>query len=244
MARREIRIGTAGWAISSRYAELFPGAGTHLRRYALQMTCVEINSSFYRPHQQKTYERWAASTPKGFRFSVKVPKLLTHDQRLADPDETLDRFADEVSGLGDKLGAVLVQLPPSLPFDAKRASDFFAALARRVFAPAVCEPRHRSWFTPEADAWLAERRIARAAADPVPAPAASDPGGWRGLSYIRLHGSPRMYYSAYEPPFITALARRLEKQRGPVWCVFDNTAEGHALGDALATMDALAPVIA
>lgn len=244
MARREIRIGTAGWAISSRYADAFPGAGTHLRRYALQMNCAEINSSFYRPHQQKTYERWAASTPKNFRFSVKVPKLLTHDQRLADPEPALERFADEVSGLGEKLGAALVQLPPSLAFDEARASAFFAALGRRVFAPAVCEPRHRSWFTPEVDAWLAERRIVHAAADPVPAPGASKPGGWRGLTYIRLHGSPRMYYSAYEPPFITALARRLEAMRGPVWCLFDNTAEGAALGDALATMDELKPVIA
>ena len=111
-------------------------------------------------------------------------------------------------------------------------------------SPPWCEPRHRSWFTPEVDAWLAERRIARAAADPVPAPHASEPGGWRGLTYIRLHGSPRMYYSAYEAPFITALARRLEAVRGPVWCVFDNTAEGAALGDALATMEELAPVIA
>jgi uncharacterized protein YecE (DUF72 family) len=244
MAQREIRIGTAGWVISSQHAEAFPGAGTHLRRYALRLACTEINSSFYRPHQQKTYERWSASTPKGFRFSVKVPKLLTHDQRLADPEPVLDRFANEVSGLGEKLGAVLVQLPPSLPFDEARASAFFSALARRVFVPAVCEPRHRSWFTAEADAWLAERRIARAAADPVPAPGASEPGGWRGLTYIRLHGSPRMYYSAYEPPFITALARRIKSQRGPVWCVFDNTAAGAALGDAIATMNELAPVIA
>ena len=237
MAKREIRIGTAGWAISSPYADRFPGAGTHLRRYALQMNCVEINSSFYRPHQLKTYERWAASTPRNFRFSVKAPKLITHEQRLADSEPVLDRFADEISSLGDKLGTVLIQLPPSLQFDEARASDFFAALARRIFVPAVCEPRHKSWFTPQVDAWLAERRIARAAADPVPAPGASEPGGWRGLTYIRLHGSPRMYYSAYEAPFITARGRRLKAQRSPVWCVFDNTADGAALGNALSTMD-------
>lgn len=239
MAKRDIRVGTAGWAISSRYAERFPGAGTHLRRYSLQLNCAEINSSFYRPHMQKTYERWAASTPKGFRFSVKVPKAITHEQRLRDDDHVLARFAEEVTGLGDKLGAVLVQLPPSLPFDAKVAGKFFGELAQSVFAPAVVEPRHASWFTDEVDAWLAERRIARAAADPVPAPHASEPGGWRGLTYIRLHGSPRMYYSAYEAPFISALVKRLEKERVPAWCVFDNTAEGHALGDAMATLDRL-----
>lgn len=243
MARRKIRIGTAGWAISSRYAEAFPGAGTHLRRYALQMNCVEINSSFYRPHMRKTYERWAASTPRGFRFSVKTPRTLTHERRLAEPEDALDRFTEEVTGLGEKLGVVLVQMPPSLPFDEKLAASFFSALAKRIHAPAACEPRHRTWFTSEVDAWLAERRIARVAADPVPAPGAFVPGGWRGLSYFRLHGSPRMYYSAYEPPFISALTKRVHEERAPTWCVFDNTAEGAALGDALATKRRLQPEV-
>lgn len=244
MARRDIRIGTAGWAISSRYADQFPGAGTHLRRYALQLNCAEINSSFYRPHMHKTYERWAASTPRNFRFSVKVPKAVTHEMRLAEPEAVLDRFADEVTGLGDKLGAVLVQLPPGLPFNEAVAGHFFAALAKRLYVPAVCEPRHKSWFTPQVDAWFAERRIARAAADPLPAVGAFDPGGWRGLTYFRLHGSPRMYYSAYEPPFISALVKKLEQQRVPTWCVFDNTAEGAALGDALSTSERLETVAA
>jgi uncharacterized protein YecE (DUF72 family) len=239
MAKRDIRIGTAGWAISSRYARQFPGAGTHLRRYSLVLNCAEINSSFYRPHMRKTYERWAASAPRGFRFSVSLPKAITHEQRLRDSEAALDRFADEVDGLGGKLGVVLVQLPPALAFDESVAGRFFTALAQRLFVPAVCEPRHRSWFTPEADAWLAERRIARAAADPIPAPHASEPGGWRGITYIRLHGSPRMYYSAYEPPFISALVRRLEAERVPAWCIFDNTAEGAALGDALSVVNKL-----
>ena len=82
MAKRDVRIGTAGWAISSRYANQFRGWGTHLRRYSLAFNCTEINSSFYRPHMRKTYERWAASTPRNFRFSVKLPKLITQEQRL------------------------------------------------------------------------------------------------------------------------------------------------------------------
>lgn len=241
MARRTVRIGTAGWAIPSRYSNLFTGEGTHLQRYARRLSCVEINSSFYKPHQRKTYARWAASTPATFRFTVKLPKVLTHDQRLTDPNAVLDRFAGEVEGLGRKLGAVLVQLPPSLVFDARIAGDFFSALSNRVHAPVVCEPRHASWFTPAIDDWFAHRRIARVAADPPTAPGATQPGGWRRLTYIRLHGSPRMYYSAYEPPFISALAKRLQAQTGPVWCIFDNTAAGSALGDALATGAIVSP---
>ena len=205
------------------------------------MTCVEINSSFYKPHQRKTYARWAAVTPATFRFSVKVPKVLTHEQRLTNPDATLDRFAAEVEGLGRKLGAVLVQLPPSLMFNSDVAGDFFLALSARLHAPVVCEPRHVSWFTPSVDDWLLHRRIARVAADPPTAPGAMHPGGWRRLTYMRLHGSPRMYYSAYEAPYITALAKRLRSHTGPVWCIFDNTAAGAALGDALSTAAALQP---
>ena len=96
----------------------------------------------------------------------------------------------------------------------------------------------------EVDDWLTQRRIARVAADPPTAPGATHPGGWRRLTYIRLHGSPRMYYSAYEQPFISALSRRLRAQTGPVWCIFDNTAAGAALGDALATVEKTGPTLA
>jgi uncharacterized protein YecE (DUF72 family) len=109
-----LRVGTAGWSVPSRYAAEIPPGGSHLERYARRLNAVEINSAFHRPHQRKTYERWARSAPAGFRFSVKLPKVMTHEQRLADCGELLDRFVAEVAGLGDKLGVLLVQLPPNL----------------------------------------------------------------------------------------------------------------------------------
>jgi uncharacterized protein YecE (DUF72 family) len=86
------------------------------------------------------------------------------------------------------------------------------------------------------DAWLAERRIARVAADPAPVTGAGAPGGWNGLAYCRWHGSPRIYYSDYDAAALTALAARLDADAAhgaEVWCIFDNTAEGAALGNAL-----------
>ncbi|HZV84720.1 MAG TPA: DUF72 domain-containing protein [Brevundimonas sp.] len=235
MASCELRLGTAGWSIPAAVSERFQGSGSSLERYARVMNAAEINSSFHRPHRRTTYERWAASTPDDFRFSAKIPKLLTHDQRLATPEQGLDRFADEVAGLGDKLAVILVQLPPSLKFDAGVAGEFFGAVQSRIPAPVVCEPRHADWFSPEIDAWLAERRIARVAADPARHAGAADPGGWRGLSYSRLHGSPRIYYSAYSPDVLAELAARLcrEATAAPTWCIFDNTAGSAALPDAL-----------
>lgn len=237
-----LRIGTAGWSVSSRYASDIPLGGSHLERYARCLNAVEINSSFYRSHQFKTYERWADSAPTHFRFAVKVPKAITHEQRLADCKDILDRFVEEISGLGAKLGVLLVQLPPTLAIEKRVAGRFFRDLRKRIDVPIVCEPRHESWFAPKIGDWLAERRIARVAADPAPVEGAGEPGGWSGLIYYRWHGSPRIYYSDYDDVALNVLETRLAatvRNEAPTWCIFDNTAAGAALGNALALTRAL-----
>ncbi|WP_198283409.1 DUF72 domain-containing protein [Sphingomonas sp. PAMC 26605] len=229
-------IGTAGWAIPALDRPLLSQAGTALQRYAATLPCVEVNSSFYKPHRRSTWERWAASVPDGFRFAVKIPKDISHVRRLVDTTDRLDRFLNEATGLGDKLAVLLLQLPPSLAFDADVVARFLEALSSRNETQIVCEPRHPSWFSPEADALMTERRVARVAADPARIPEAGRPGGWRGLSYWRLHGSPVMYRSAYGEArlrfYANAIAADLAAGR-PAWCVFDNTASSAALGDAL-----------
>jgi uncharacterized protein YecE (DUF72 family) len=233
-----IWIGTAAWSVPKEHAAPFPTAGSHLERYGAIMNAVEINSSFYRPHRTTTYERWAASVPESFRFAVKVPKAITHEHRLKNADDLLDRFLSEVSGLGPKLGPLLVQLPPSLRFEDGVADIFLSELRSRVEGPLVCEPRHTSWFTPDVEGLLDELRIARVAADPAPVSGADKPGGWRGLSYYRLHGSPRIYYSAYSPEYLAAIAERIARDAAAgieTWCIFDNTAAFAATGDALTT---------
>lgn len=232
-----IRIGTAGWSLSKSIGERFPGDGSHLERYAARFNAVEINSSFYRPHRPATYARWAASVPPGFRFAVKLPKAITHERRLIDCDDLLARFAEEVSNLGEKRGPVLIQLPPSLAFDASLAATFFDR-ARAVLGGAiVCEPRHSTWFTPAADALLVRHQIARVAADPAPVPEAAHPGGWPGLRYTRLHGSPRIYWSPYDEAAIARHAAAARASEVESWTIYDNTAGGAALSDALAMLD-------
>ena len=227
------RIGTAGWAIPRDHAAELPTEGSSLARYAVRFGVAEINSSFHRPHRPSTYERWAASVPDGFRFAAKLPKTITHERRLVDVAEPLDRFLGDVAGLGPKLGPLLVQLPPSLAFDPGVADAFFRTLRGRHPGLLALEPRHASWFTPDADELLRDHSVARVAADPARVPEASRPGGWDGLVYHRLHGSPRIYYSAYEPACLSALADRLRQRGAETWCIFDNTASGAALGNAL-----------
>ncbi|MFN4119879.1 DUF72 domain-containing protein [Acidovorax sp.] len=250
-AQAPLYIGTAGWSLPRASQHRFAMAAdspaeSHLVRYARQLTAAEINSSFYRPHQRSTYERWAAATPAGFRFCVKLPRSITHDARLNDTEALLQAFVDQASGLGDRLGCVLVQLPPSLVLDAPVAHAFFAGL-RRLLPDGVglaVEPRHASWFTSEGDTLLSHWQAARVLADPVLHDAGRAPGGWPGLVYCRLHGSPRTYYSAYDKALIDALAARLQRatrevaqnapqEAGSVWCIFDNTASGAATENAL-----------
>ena len=236
MREPALHVGTAGWSVPAQYADDFPAGGTHLERYARRLNAAEINSSFYRPHRHATYERWAASVGADFRFAVKLPKTITHQQRLVDYDALLARFLEEAGGLGGKLGVLLVQLPPSLRFDAGIVDAFFRDLRKRTKADIACEPRHATWFDGKADALLKKRRVARVAADPAPAQGAGEPGGWEGLVYWRMHGSPRMYYSDYDATALAALARRVASRRAKgarAWCIFDNTAAFFALGNAL-----------
>lgn len=233
-------IGTAGWNVPKAYAGAFPAVGSHLQRYAQRLTAVEINTSFYRPHRPATYKRWAEVTPEHFRFAVKVPRMITHELRLGNADAPLQRFLDEIAGLGPKLGPLLLQLPPSLRFDDRTSDPFLRAFRHAHGGSIVCEPRHASWLAPSVDALLTKLRIARVAADPAPMPGADEPGGWLGLRYYRLHGSPKIYYSAYEQHALDAMAVRLaaDATRGcESWCIFDNTATFAATGDALSILE-------
>ena len=174
--------------------------------------------------------------PDGFRFSAKLPKTITQELRLVGCEEALARFLAEVAPLGDKLAILLVQLPPSLAFDGAAAARFFGTLRDRTPLELACEPRHVSWFEDEADALLERLRIARVAADPAKVEDAAAPGGWRGLDYYRLHGSPVVYRSSYDDGRLEAYAAAIEQARaqgGDVWCIFDNTASSAATGDAL-----------
>jgi len=229
-------IGTAGWTLPREHQPAFPADGSHLSRYAAVLDAAEINSTFRRSHRPATLARWAASVPASFRFSVKVPRAITHDARLVAVEPLLDAFLDDIAPLGERVGCMLVQLPPSLGLDVAVATRFLAALRARHAGPVALEPRHADWFAPAAGRLLAAHRVARVAADPARVPGADEPGGYDRLVYHRLHGSPRIYYSAYDDDVLDRLAQRVHASvdRGiPTWCIFDNTTLGAATGNAL-----------
>ena len=235
----KLRVGCAGWSIPREDRAHFPDAGSHLERYAEVFNAVEINSSFYRTHLPRTYARWAASVPGDFRFSVKFPRSVSHESRLERCYELLEEFLGGAEMLGPKLGCLLLQLPPSLSWKPRVVLAFLAQLREMHDGPVVCEPRHDSWFHAEASRALASYRISRVAADPGVCPRSRAPAGDQRLQYMRLHGSPRMYHDRYAEADIVCLASRLQRRSLPTtqrWCIFDNTASGHAIPNALCLM--------
>jgi uncharacterized protein YecE (DUF72 family) len=239
-----VYIGRAGWSLSRAEQAHVPAEGTSiLERYARRFLAVEINSSFYRPHRPTTYARWSACVSPEFRFSVKIPKRVTHELRLVGTEPVLDAFLAEATHLGEQLGPLLVQVPPSFAYEERVARGFFEALRARHEGAVAFEPRHSTWFTDDVDQLLVELRIARVAADPTRVPAAGEPAGWPGIVYYRLHGSPRVYYDKYDDAYMEALAARLRahiaSSNAPVWCIFDNTALGAATFNAVDLMKRL-----
>jgi uncharacterized protein YecE (DUF72 family) len=144
-----------------------------------------------------------------------MPKLISHVRRLQHCEQELDDFLGQCLGLGDRLGCLLLQLPPSLAFAEPLADAFFVALRQRFFGEVVLEPRHESWT--DAEPLLVRHRIAQAVVDPSRISTDSTPRGWQGFKYWRLHGSPHIYYSAYEQHWLENLAH-----------TFKATAEGQA----------------
>lgn len=221
-------IATAAWSIPRPAAAAFPEEGSGLARYASVFNGVEVNSTFYRRHKTSTFERWAGTTPEGFRFAVKLPKEITHQHAMKDVRRSFEIFLHDISALGEKRGPLLCQLPPFLRFDPERFEAAFEAMRVLDQGPIVIEARHKSWASEHAVELLQRYSIDRVLADPVLVWPAYDFQG--PPRYIRLHGKPKVYYSRYSDAEIDAFSELL----GPdSWCVFDNTASGAAIENAL-----------
>lgn len=212
----------------SKYRSAFPAAGAGLTRYAATFDFVEVNVTFYRAVREATFASWAEQTPGDFRFSVKLNRSVTHAARLS-RDARLDQALGPMRALGDKLAALLVQLPPSLAFDPATAADFLERLRAAYAGTVAWEPRHPSWAVPEADLLLAEHGVTRVLTQ-IPGP--GTPHGACG-AYFRLHGTPRRYRSPYSEDDLRSLAAWIGQSDAPTCVVFDNTAGPAGVANAM-----------
>lgn len=229
-----IHVGTSGWNYWHWRGLFYPEELERrqwLAFYMQQFPTLELNSSFYRHHTAATYRRWAEASPREFLWSVKAHREITHSKRLGDVREALARFFACVDALGDRLGVILFQLPPSLRFDPAVAGRFFAQLpAGYRYA---LEPRHASWLEPAPLELLRQHRVALCVADsgrryPMGEAMTAD------FVYVRLHGPREMYASEYTPAELGAWAAKLRGWRRPGFVYFDNDFHGYAIQNALA----------
>ncbi len=159
-------IATAAWSINAKQAMHFPREGSVLQRYAAVFPGVEVNSTFYGHHKPETYARWADSVPPTFRFALKLPQSITHEQRLKGCQALFEAFLSEIAPLGPKVGPLLCQLPPSLAFDAQTVRSALSMMRGLHAGPIVVEARHASWRAEEV--WPCSRISASNACSPIP----------------------------------------------------------------------------
>jgi uncharacterized protein YecE (DUF72 family) len=225
-----IYVGTAAWSIPKIAMDSFPLEGTHLERYSKVLSAVEINSSFYKDHQAKSYKRWAACTPESFRFSVKLNKRFTHEGDLEiDCDDLRDNLR-AIMELGEKMGVLLIQFAAGKKFNYERMRIFYKTIRDIYPGPVALEARNMTWMSNESIELMKEFNLSKADADPEKC-AITIPGQ---IKYYRLHGSPEIYKSNYESDYLDHLYDEMTNLTGDVWCIFDNTTFGYATENALA----------
>lgn len=230
---QQVFIGTSGWNYDHWRGPFYPeglAKARWLQHYAQNFTTVEVNATFYRSMQPSVFQKWRSSTPDGFLWAVKANRIITHIRRLRDPEEYLARFMESLAPLGDKLGPILFQLPPSLAFDADLVRSFCRLLpAGRRY---TIEARHRSWISDTALSCLEDGNIAWCISDtagryPYHEAVTSD------FIYIRLHGSKRLYASCYSEDELAAWSGRIKSWGLDTYLYFDNDFMGYAPMNAI-----------
>lgn len=233
-------IGTSGWNYQEWKDGFYRGVQKKnwLEFYAGIFPAIEINATFYGLQKRSTFEKWRDSTPAAFRFAIKGNRYLTHNKKLLDAEDSILLEKERACGLGEKLSAILWQLPGKLEKDVARLESFCRALGSWSEVRHSVEFRHPSWFDDEAAEILSRHRLAICMSD-----AASWPLWDRvstDLVYIRLHGHERTYESTYGPERLRPWAKRVQQwlwMGYDVHVYFDNTAKGAALEDALMLTD-------
>lgn len=227
-----IYVGTAGWTVPKIATDSFPSEGTHLDKYAQVLNAVEINSSFYRDHQAKTYKKWAEATPENFKFSVKLNKRFTHSKDFAFDEVDLQQCLLGINGLEKKWGVLLLQFSAGKKFNSSRARILYKTIRSIYKGSIVLEARNLTWMSEDSLELMKKYKISKVTADPEKCPG-DLPGP---IKYYRLHGSPDIYKSDYSSDYLNDLFLEMSSHTGDVWCIFDNTQYGHATNNAVTIM--------
>ena len=229
-----IHVGCSGWVYKHWRGILYPEGLPQRRwfeRYAEEFDTVEINASFYRVPLGSTFEGWRDKAPPGFRYAVKVNRFVTHMKKLLDCEEEVDRFISLARQLGDKLGPLLYQLPPSLRRNLERLDAFLGRLPGDL--EHVVEFRHKSWYDEEVLAALDKHHVGFVTHDMKGLVSPRWASG--KAAYVRFHGAGGKYWGRYSDDALLEWTDWVLEQASvgrSVWCYFNNDIHGHAIDDA------------
>lgn len=234
MGNTLVHVGTSGWHYKQWVGDFYPprfAPAKMLAWYAQEFHTVEINNSFYRLPEAKTFEQWKETVPAGFLFAVKASRFLTHIKRLKDPEDPIKLFFSRARHLGGRLGPVLFQLPPKWKADVGRLREFFALLP--VKKKYVIEFRDESWYSREVCELLRKHNVALCLHD------------WRAVAwardltadftYIRFHGTTGKYAGNYPDYLLHQWAKQIQgwgERISEVFAYFNNDVGGHAIRNA------------
>jgi uncharacterized protein YecE (DUF72 family) len=234
-AKPGIHIGTSGWNYGDWRGRFYPPdlpAKQYLGFYARQFRTVEVNYSFYHLPRPSTYENWAAQVPDGFVFAVKASRWITHIRRLEEVEDKWRNFLANATVLGEKLGPILLQFPPSFKANAAALGAFLAATRKPLRL--AFEFRHASWFDPGILELLRHYQAALVVADSERYPQA--PALRTGpFTYLRFHGPAELFASSYSDDQLRAWSSRIKtwlSDGAAVYAYFNNDFHGHALANA------------
>jgi uncharacterized protein YecE (DUF72 family) len=229
------RIGCSGWEYKHWAGDFYPADVPRTRwfqHYASVFDTVEINNTFYRLPEERTFAVWAERAPARFLYAVKASRFLTHMKKLKDPEEPLDRLFTRMGPLGRHLGPVLYQLPPGLRRDDGRLEHFLQALPRGVRH--VVEFRDPSWYAEDVLQLLDRFRVALCLHDMRGSASVRERIG--PFVYVRFHGATGNYGGGYSDERLEGWAGWLQAQRAQghdVFAYFNNDVGGHAPRNAL-----------
>jgi len=200
--------------------------------YSRHFDTVELNNTFYRLPTENGLTTWRESTPKGFCFSAKGSRFITHMKKLKDPESAVEKYFDRVCQLGSKLGPVVFQLPPWWEADADRLQAFLDVLPkRRRYA---FELRNPTWHTPEILRMLHRRNVAFCIFEIAGFHSGFDITA--NFTYVRLHGPGGAYQGSYPTTTLQEWAARIrdwQKDLRAIYVYFDNDQAGFAVRNAL-----------
>jgi len=229
-----IHIGCSGWVYKHWRGILYPEGLPQTRwfaRYAEDFDTVEINNSFYRLPSGDTFQKWRDQAPPGFCYAVKANRFLTQAKKLKECEEPLDRMMSAVRRLGDRLGPMLYQLPPSLKINLARLRDFLEIVPKDVRN--VFEFREKSWYVRDTYDLLDQYGASFCVHD-MPG-STSERVAVGPIAYVRFHGGEGKYWGRYSDEGLLSWTDWIvdqARQGRSVWCYFNNDIHGHAIHDA------------